>query len=149
MELLKLNWEEKTSTEYFKIKKLKSSIGKLNESLPDNILFCFTDKINFKRFFKEGCFCRTIYSVTSISRCQHYNYDEIHIFNNYTDCNLSSGSYLYGVLESPIKYSFEDIRPSILYCKDNFIKKIIDNTSSNKWAKDARILSEKYGNKEL
>ena len=149
MELLKLNWEEKTSTEYYKIDKLKSSIDKFNESVPNrNILFCFTDNINFKRFFKEGCFCERIYSVTSVSRCNYYSYDQISTFNNYKDCNLAHGSYIYGLLDPPIKYTFSG-GISILYCKDNFIKKIIDNTSSNKWTKDSKILFDKYGKKEL
>ena len=148
MELLKLNWEDKTSAGYYRIDRFKSSINNLNKKIPDNILFCFTDNENFKKFFKEECFCRRIYSITSISRCNDYSHDEIFSFNHYKDGNLASGAYLYGLLDIPIKYTFSGGN-SILYCKDNFIKKIIDNTSSDTWAKDSKILFNKCRNKEL
>ena len=151
MELLKLNWEEKTSAEYFKIKKLKSSIDNLNKKIPDDILFCYVDSLYFKKFLaqdKEGLSGK-IYSVSSITHCRNYLNDEVFLFNHYKDENLLIGSYLYGLFDRSIKNVVYKDLFSILYCKDNFIKKIIDNTSSNKWAEDAKILFNKCRNKEL
>ena len=149
MELLKLNWEEKTSAEYFKIKKLKSSIEKLNEIISDNILFCYVDNVYLKKFLaqEEDRLLERPYSVSTVAHCRDYGGNQVSSFNHYKDRILTTGSYLYGLFDSSIKnVVHKDIFP-VIYCRDNFIKKTIDNTSSDTWTKDSRMLFQKYNSK--